>query len=525
MKITKDGLTFIVNNEKSGISDGTIPVRWQADNRLCQVGPTHALLFVQHESDSPSFCGQRYFVKFAAKKKFVTFRKAGAHQITFVLLSPDCEDVERLETSFLHRDSKTTFFVNYDPVDIEASLENDQVMLPKLLKDHVLTVVTAKVSVDKRVFASRPTSAFMTWFYGMVNWWWKFKPVDQCEQRKRALFSIALIWPVFACRLLMGAYCLLITLVHGLLRLGAAFFGYRPVSLFRGMGRIWTEGFGHGRFASMDKNDRRYDILKYRGEYLCRTWVFDDGTDRIVSAHCLGRAERLVRLPITPAGLVLTVVCTWLLFTEWKNIDIFLEALLAMTVSVKLWLVVMRIVWPVHKSKNEDLWEDGLEDVLFDGKVASPFMRHMYGSVAFGVVAWMLYAHTSEIVARTTVIDFIAVRNTGLWVMSVLFLLVTAVAAVRYLRRTEFSFKDWYQGFRDRAQGKKEARKARMQEQVVPELLRAETRVKAWRSGKPIPASTLPEEACVACTTPTVGDRLVLMFEETKAMVCKPYES
>jgi len=210
----------IQNND---ITNGSIPVSWCVDRALIDlykekgITDLQVILCVRPEGKfGYSYCEQRFVVPLSDLMTYVDFRFPGNNRIFAFITGLSAKEARR---TYLAKENYYQYKVeilDYDgtdykellkpgsPIDSAGRFENW-----KTLTDGVAEPLT--VDVPKDVFAKEPPEWEKEW----VNLFFNYKPIDQCNYRKRRLFSYTVQPIIMLLNMFVRLLCFIFALLIG----------------------------------------------------------------------------------------------------------------------------------------------------------------------------------------------------------------------------------------------------------------------------------------------------------------------
>ena len=229
----QESMKVVLNGGNYQLDDATIPFRIGFSQEVADKKPSHILVLdvtiafdrngIRHESDNIS---ERSLFKMEPVQ-YLQLKEPGEHHLIFILLN-DMDNKKRqhlLEKQYAGYENKLYF------ESIQSLELNDQV-----------AYCEAIISVPEEFFAKKPETAFGKAIWSWTNAWYRLKPVDQCEYRKRKIVAFTIkpiLWVIgLLLRLLIAS---VYTAFSFVVRCLGLIFGYQAVSFFPNFRKTWWE--------------------------------------------------------------------------------------------------------------------------------------------------------------------------------------------------------------------------------------------------------------------------------------------
>ncbi len=247
----QSSVKVVLNGGKPQLDSATVPVTYGFNEEVRDKMPTHVLIidrseddvkYDRNESNHTTRRGKRMIFKLNQPIQFVQFISPGVHHLIFIFLK---ELYEKDEKKFLKRDgSYYQHMLWYSDLNGERDTFEGQVAYAEKF-----------VEIPEAFFARRPQTKVSKAIYWFGNLWFKHKPEDQCDLRRRILltfipklialpiwyFLLMLWWIVFfIVRIIIALFVTII--VKGFVELGGFFIGFQANSFgrWKWFGKLWS---------------------------------------------------------------------------------------------------------------------------------------------------------------------------------------------------------------------------------------------------------------------------------------------
>ena len=245
-QVENQGMKVVINGGSITMESATVGVQCFFSEEVIKQKPTHILIIELDENemgDKDEFnkarAGRRYVVPVTKVVEFIQFHSPGKHRFSFLAFGCGAKEME----GFLKRNNSGhsiayTYGI-YWKEEEEKEAEGKVLKSPDCL--NLMAYCIAEVEVPEGLFAKKPKS----WF-GQALWWWSnvffvTKPVDECDYRKRVIFSLT-VQPfiVLVEGVILGILSTIASALLILKRVTVFYFGWRPKSLFTGFKEVWN---------------------------------------------------------------------------------------------------------------------------------------------------------------------------------------------------------------------------------------------------------------------------------------------
>lgn len=503
----QESMKVVLNGGKYELDDATIPFQIGFGKEVADKKPSHILVLDVTRALNDD--GKRYNCDSVSERtlfkmqpvQYLQLKEPGEHHLIFILLD-DLDPKKRqywLEKKY-------------------SGYENDLYLstIEELDLENQVAYCEAIISVPEEFFAKKPETKLGNAIWSWVNAWYRLKPVDQCEYRKRKIVAFTIkpiLWAIgFLLRLLVAS---IYTVFSFVLRFCGLICGYQAVSFFPNFKKTWWE------FAVTYSRTDLDDILEkdyWFGSVLNTEWSFNrKSSEDWYPQKTLFFFGKNVHYPISLLALLAYVVGFGVYYFILQ--DVYLKQEVNSLGGVVIYLAVVTFVSFViaagiaikllptlsGKKKWTDLWsryELGGEE-----RVNTCVKLIFYPLLSLGVLALIVpkvrSVNVSNLVTTTTISTILIV------VVSI------AVAFIVTMLIKKFAVKNSVES----------------EEELVEKISASELRKLAaiekqnnWlKTGFDI--NNLPEKIDFR-TMPepsAASHKLVITFWRTKAKVCKPY--
>lgn len=230
----QESMKVTLNGGKYQLDDATIPFQIGFTAEIAEKKPSHILVLdiTKKIFDEK---GKRYLYDAVSERTifkiepvhYLQLKEPGEHHLIFILL----DDMTNKKCQWLLEKSysgyeNTIYFASIECLDLRNQV----------------AYCESIVNVPEDLFAHKPETSLGKAIWSWVNNWYRLKPVDQCEYRKRKIFAFTVkpvLWAIlFALRLVLAtAY----TIFSFLARIIGLIFGYQAVSFFPNFRKTWWE--------------------------------------------------------------------------------------------------------------------------------------------------------------------------------------------------------------------------------------------------------------------------------------------
>lgn len=198
----KEGINLFVQEVRS--ADAVVPIRWCINKETYQeleekkIENPHLLLVVKatDKTIGPIKEESRKLVPLDQMMEYVQFQYPGWHQISATVVWSTDGDLERLKKFFLDKSSVWTYYnsvLDYDMKNLRSSFHY---YFPRIGEGNI------RIYVDKRFFAKKKPG----WLSNWVNMWFEWRPIDQCQFRRRCILAFT-IQPILVLLWLTVKFC------------------------------------------------------------------------------------------------------------------------------------------------------------------------------------------------------------------------------------------------------------------------------------------------------------------------------
>ena len=347
------GMRLILNGGKDSLDSATIRIRWDFDENVAALLPTHILVIVETKNDiGRNNRGERYSFLVSDGQGFLPFYAPGKHRITVFAFSdpakrgPEFSLKQRVRStsntcSFLLRRDKDRDFsiaVSTDlacrlakPTETKEEIPENIFCIGSMgnadkLWQEIVAITVMQADIPEGLFSEKPKSILGTWTWKWVNRWHTSPPRDQCAFRARAIWAFTAQPVLFVIGyLLRYVLAAVLTVLVPLLRVGCWFIGYRPEPLFNGIGTVWNP-----RVRLSDCLDGT-DVRKFGKHATYRSWSSSKAKD-----------VWLTPIEVTIVGLLIYFIITMIRNSEIKA-HITSLTITALIVGVILAIIIVRV--------------------------------------------------------------------------------------------------------------------------------------------------------------------------------------
>lgn len=281
MRVTLNGGSY-------ELDDATIPFQIGFDESIADLKPTHILVIDVTRNPFTRENDERYYDDSSSERTlfrleplhYLQLKKPGIHHLIFILFN----EVDKKYRQYLLGNR----FSGYNNSIEFCSIED-------VILDNQISYAEVVVEVPEEFFAPEPKTKFEKAIYSWVNSWYRLKPVDQCEYRKRKIWAFTLK-PViyllgFIPRLMLSVFIFVLMLI---IRVGSFVFGYQPVSFFPNTKDLWIN------FLVL------YPNIDYGTIITPENWLDDEEEEEIgfYPHKTLVIGEKRIYLPVALSGLI-----------------------------------------------------------------------------------------------------------------------------------------------------------------------------------------------------------------------------
>lgn len=229
-------LRVVLNGGKYELEDSTIPFQIGFDSSIAEQKPSYILVIDVTDDDSiksaisdncePDDQSERTIFRLEPIH-YLQLKRPGVHHLIFILFN---EMSRSLEKFYLEKSQycyeNAVYFNTIEGIEL----------------DNQISYAEAVVDVPKEFFADEPETSFQKAIYSWVNSWYRLKPVDECEYRKRKIIGFTikpLLWLLgFAPRVIVAVFLSVSVFV---MKFIAFLFGWQPVSFLPKKKEMWID--------------------------------------------------------------------------------------------------------------------------------------------------------------------------------------------------------------------------------------------------------------------------------------------
>jgi hypothetical protein len=190
-KPDKETVVKIVLNGGSTILDSaTVPIAFGFNQKIIEKNPTHVLVLDFSEKQTNelergwSSAAQRRLFNLRQPINFIEFLSSGRHHLIFWFLKFDSDhQMERFEKNLLSR--------RYSSYAEDIELREPAVFFEDCPGEFIYSARKI-VEIPKIFFAQKPKSKIGKQVYAWSNRWFRTKPIDQCDYRRRRILAFTL---------------------------------------------------------------------------------------------------------------------------------------------------------------------------------------------------------------------------------------------------------------------------------------------------------------------------------------------
>lgn len=290
----QSSVKVVLNGGKYQLEQATIPFQIGFDKAIADKKPTHILVIDVTNDPFYKENGERKEYDSYSERTFfeiepvqhLQLHKDGVHRLIFVLFGFGNSRYTEKQAMGYFLDKK---FSGYDNDLSYRVLEN-------LKEDYQLGYAEVVVDVPKELFASEPETKFQKAIHRWVNSWYKQKPMDECDYRKRAIWAFTAKPILWLLGLVPRIICsILLAVIIPVIRLLFFFAGLQPVYFFPNYKKLFTDFLF---LYPCEGYERVFGLENWTG-YLggkCDEDIYDYKT--------LAIGKKRIHIPITFFGLV-----------------------------------------------------------------------------------------------------------------------------------------------------------------------------------------------------------------------------
>jgi|GEM_PF-4720353 hypothetical protein len=493
-------MRVVLNGGKYRLDDATIPFQIGFNKEIADKQPTH-ILVMDVTRNAFGSDGERKDDDSQAERSlfkiqpvhYLQLKSPGVHHLIFILL----KDVDSNYRQHLLEKRPGT----YENDLYFSSIENN------CLKGE-LGYFEAIVSIPKEFFATAPETKLQKAVWSWINKWYRLKPVDQCEYRKRKIIAFTVKPPVWTLVFIFRLICsVLLTSFSFICRVTSFIFGRQPVSFFPNMKEVWV--------TFLFRNNKYYRDI-FSGDY----WFGDaltknnmEHSDVINSADfypfkTLVLFGKKIHIPISLAGLITYPILFFVYYigivygyfgpehySVWKDLGLLVGILV-----ISFWIAA-NIETTIPTITGNENWAAKWNEYTTRGKKN---LKWLSGGT-FSLLA--IVAVTSFMIVvvpwSSIINDIVTIAIT---IGAILVLTIIVKVAIKVLTPVFQKLKN------------KEKTETRERDDIMKnrKQLWLEKSFDIDNMPKKIDFNTMPEPS-------VASHKLVLTFWKTKARVCKPY--
>lgn len=251
-------IRLVVNGGSTVLDSATIPVEWHLSDELISKNPKYVVI-CDHETtldylkeQRGTSGGNRYFCKVTDLVKYLQLFTSGKHHLIIMVF---CGlNAEKDAQEYLKRNKDSAGWremVWYTDIERKSSYEKETTFF--------------EFEVPNELFAQKPQTGIGKFIWNWVNGWYKNKPIDECEYRKRKIFAFTIKPPIMLAGWIMSSFFgILYTLIGSFFLF---FIGNRPANPWKNIKSALTMNA-----------DREFDLdlryFQFRSSYW-RLWKRD----------------------------------------------------------------------------------------------------------------------------------------------------------------------------------------------------------------------------------------------------------
>ena len=258
----QSSLKVVLNGGSFELQDATIPFQIGFSKQIADFHPTH-ILVMDVANDPFDREGNRSDYDSSAERTlfklqpvhYLRLKRPGIHHLIFIVLSGEIGKDKRqyfLEKTYANYEHELWFS------EIERNNLGEQICYTEVVVD-----------VPELFFAKKPETKTAKVVWKWANSWYKLKPINQCEYRKRKIVAFTIkpvLWFLgFIVRIM---FSLVLTVISFVIRLLFLFFGSQPVSFLPNRKKLWVN------FLFLYPREG-YKSIVFNGD----NWLGNDGDD------------------------------------------------------------------------------------------------------------------------------------------------------------------------------------------------------------------------------------------------------
>jgi len=219
--------------EKTELSDSVAPVRWCIDADMAREIKlrksdgynTFAIIF--DVLNKQTHCESRFIASIDELMTYISFSSPGENLIRAAVVYSRM-DIRAIKSDLLRKAPGKNYYSREIMFYDGCALSREQIGTElghfgcRILPESEITGIT--VSVPKELFAKKPPE----WLWKFVNFYFRNKPFEQCDFRKRALYAIPINILLIPFQILLVMIINILAVIFGLL-LGLRNIDYKPL--------------------------------------------------------------------------------------------------------------------------------------------------------------------------------------------------------------------------------------------------------------------------------------------------------
>jgi hypothetical protein len=484
----------VLNGGKYRLDDATIPFQIGFDKEIADQEPTHILVvdvtkihYYFNSSDFHDYDTESERSLFKIQPiHYLQLKSPGVHHLIFILLK-DMDSNGR------------KFFLEKRPSAYRNILHFSSIEDKEL--DGELGYFEAIVSVPEEFFATAPKTKLQKAIWNWTNGWYRFKPIDQCEYRKRKITAFTIKPPLWFLGFLFRFICsVFLTSLSFISRVVAFILGYQPVSFFPNMKDMWLnflfqDNKSYVEIFSLDywigylltKNSINWsDCIKSTDLYPFKTLVLF-GKKIYTPLSLMG----LITYPVLFFVYYVGIVYGFFGPDHYSGLQ-----LIGGLVCLSLWITIDAGI-TIPTITNNKKWVEKWDEDTPEGKKKRKSLSWWAFSILAGIA---VISFLIAVVNVNSAIDTVIAIAIGIGVIFILSLLIMAVIKVL----TPFYWK--------------------LKDEIKVAIKEEKNKNQQWLETSFDINNMPPRIDFKALPQPSVSShKLVLTFWRTKAKVCKPY--
>lgn len=181
----------VLNGGSNILDNATVPIMFGFNQEIIEQAPTHVLVLDFSEKEQSeaeeghSYNAKRRIIDLRQPVNFIEFLSSGKHQLLFWFLKFNNESqVAQFEKHILSR--------TYSAYELTIALQDPKTFIDRKSQAEYICSAEKMVEIPKIFFAQKPQSQIGKIVYKWSNRWYKTKPIDQCDYRRRRILAFTL---------------------------------------------------------------------------------------------------------------------------------------------------------------------------------------------------------------------------------------------------------------------------------------------------------------------------------------------